>query len=164
MKLGSYIIPDLRLFPKILGDVKILYESYQCSEVENPTAAANLLGHKSANSGSWHSKLADMRLYGLLEPRKIQVTKLAEILTYGTEEEKQDAMIQAIMKVPLWKTLFDDFGENLTNEYFWAQLQKITGVSPLEAQKHADFVRNAYLKDISNIKSELGIRSKDSDI
>jgi hypothetical protein len=33
-------------------------------------------------------------------------------------------------------------------------LQTITGVSHLEAQKHADFVRKAYLDDISHIKPE----------
>ncbi|HUT81370.1 MAG TPA: hypothetical protein VMZ29_09230 [Candidatus Bathyarchaeia archaeon] len=152
MKIGSYTIPDLRLFPKIFEDIKLIYEHYQLSEAENQDAVAQLLGHKSANSGSWYSKIADMRLYGLLEPRSIQATKLAEKLTFGTDEEKQQAIAEAVLHVTLWKRLYDEFGKELTNGNFWVHIQKITNVNPLEAQKHADTIRNAYLSDISNIK------------
>ena len=36
---------------------------------------------------------------------------------------------------------------------FWVQVQQITGLDPLEAQKHAEFVRRAFLDDIAHIKA-----------
>ena len=109
--------------------------------------------HKSSNSGAWLSKLADMRLYGLLEPRAIKVTSLAEKLTYGTEEEKQEATTKTVLNIPLWKELYSRFGVELPDSNFWVQLQRITGLDSLEAQKYADSVIKAYLDDISHIKA-----------
>lgn len=152
MKVGNYTIPDLRLFPKIHHDIKLIYENYRLAEAEDADVVAKLVGHKSANSGAWLSKLADMRLYGLLESRAIKATPLAEKLTYGTEQEKQEAINKAFMNVPLWRELFNKFGVELPESNFWVQLQRITGLDPLDAQKYADFVRKAYLDDISHIK------------
>jgi len=98
------------------------------------------------------SKVADMRLYGLLEPRGIKATPLAMKLTFGTEQEKQEAIEKAILNVPLWKELYDRFGTELPETNFWVQLQKITGVDHLEAQKYAETVRKAYLEDISHLR------------
>lgn len=152
MKIGSYTIPDLRLFPKIYEATNLIYKNYQLEEAEDEDVIAKLVGHKSANSGAWLSKKADMRLYGLLEPHALKLTPLAEKLTYGTKEEKQEAINKAVLNVPLWKKLYEQFGVELPESNFWVQLQRITGVSPLEAQKHADSVRKAYLDDISHIK------------
>ena len=129
MRIGSYTIPDLRLFPKIYEAVKLIYENYQLEEIEDEDAVARLVGHKSANSGAWLSKKADMRLYGLLEPRTIKLTPLAEKLTYGTEQEKQEAINKAVLNVPLWKELYSKFGVELPESNFWVQLQRITGVT-----------------------------------
>lgn len=164
MKIGSYSIPDLRLFPKLFKDVKLIYENYRLDEAEDEEAVAKLCGHKSAKSGAWFSKLADMRLYGLLEQRGLKATPLAERLTYGTEEEKQEAINKAILNIPLWKELYSRFGVELPESNFWVQLQRITGLDPLEAQKHADSIRKAYLDDVSHIKArekpELGGRGE----
>jgi len=154
MRIGSYTIPDLRLFPKIYEAVKLIYENYQLEEIEDEDAVARLVGHKSANSGAWLSKKADMRLYGLLEPRTIKLTPLAEKLTYGTEQEKQEAINKAVLNVPLWKELYSKFGVELPESNFWVQLQRITGVTALEAQKYADSIRKAYLEDVKHIKVE----------
>ncbi len=154
MKIGSYSIPDMRLFPRIEGYARIIYEAYGFNEATDDNSVAIALGHKTANSGAFLSKLADLRLYGLLEPHSIKATKLAEKLTYGTDKEKQDATNKAVLGIPLWKELYSKFGVELPESNFWLQLQNITGLSHLEAQKHADFVRKAYLDDISHIKAE----------
>jgi len=162
VKIGNYAIPDLRLFPKLHEAVTEIYKNYRLDEVkpEEENTVAKLAGHKSANSGAWLSKLADMRLYGLLESRSIKLTTIAERLTYGTEEDKQEATNKAILNVPLWKELYSRFGVKLPESNFWVQLQRITGLDPLEAQKHADFVSKAYLDDISHIKAIEGLESR----
>ncbi|MCW4050607.1 MAG: hypothetical protein NWE89_12825 [Candidatus Bathyarchaeota archaeon] len=151
MKVGSYSIPEMRLFPKLHGWLKQLYEAYRLEEIVNEDAAAQLCGHKSPNSGAWKYKKADFRLYGLMEPRALQLTSLAEALTYGTDEEKERAITDAILKVPLWKELHSRFGSDPPESNFWVQLQKITGLDPLDAQKHAENVRRAYLGDINHL-------------
>lgn len=154
MKVGKYKIPDLRLFPDIHDDVKLIYDNYRLEEAQNEDTVAKLLKHKHASGGSWWSKLADMRLYGLLEPRGIKLTQLAERLTYGTEEEKQNAIKETALNIPLWKELYAQFGNELPDSNFWVQLQRITGLDPKDARNYADFVRKAYLEDISHIKAE----------
>lgn len=154
VKVGSYSIPDLRLFPKIYDNIKLIYENYRREEAEDEEAVAKLCGHKSAKSGAWFSKLADMRLYGLLEQRGLKATDLAEKLTYGMEEEQQEAVNKAVLNISLWKELYSRFGVELPESNFWVQLQRITGLDPLEAQKHADSIRKAYLDDASHIKAK----------
>ena len=154
MRIGEHSIPDLRLFPKIYADINLIYENYVLEEAESEDSVARLVGHNSANSGAWKSKMADMRLYGLVEPRAVRATALAERLTHGTKEQKQEAINEAILNVPLWKDLHERFGVEVPDSNFWLQLQRITGLSHLEAQKHADFVRKAYLDDIGHIKLE----------
>lgn len=153
VKVGSYTIPELRLFPKLYEDVKLIYENYHFDEATDHNAVAKLLKHKSANSGAWLAKLADMRSYGLLEPRTIKVTQLTEKLTHGTDEEKQEATNRTVLNIPLWKELYSRFGVELPESNFWVQLQRITALDSLDAQKHADSVRKAYLDDISHIKT-----------
>jgi hypothetical protein len=153
VKIGSYSVPDIRLFPSIVDMVSKIYENYELNEPPTEEAFGQLLGHKSVNSGAYRSKLADIRLYGLLESRSLKVTPLAERLTHGTELEKQTATNKAILSVPLWNELYSKFGVEVPDSNFWVQLQRITGVSHLEAQKHADSVRKAYLDDISHIKA-----------
>lgn len=149
MKVGSYSIPDIRLFPKVHDWIRELYEAYRLEEMTNEDTAAQLCGHKSANSGAWGYKKADFRLYGLMEARKLQLTPLAQAISYGTEEGKKNAAVKAILNVPLWKELYNRFGSDLPESNFWVQLQKITGLDPLDAQKFADGVRKAYLGDIA---------------
>lgn len=155
MKIGNYQVPTYRLYPKVADAINKIYEEYVFDEPVSADAVAKLCDHKSANSGAWLYKLADMRAYGLLEKRAIKATSLAEKFASGTNEEKQKAKNKAIMNIPLWKTLYDKFGLELPSSNFWIQLQQITGLPNIEAQKHADFVRKAYLDDISHYKPEI---------
>ncbi|MCJ7631779.1 hypothetical protein MUP77_05195 [Candidatus Bathyarchaeota archaeon] len=154
MKIGNYVIPDQRLFPKLYDAAKLIYENYRLEEAEDENAVAKLLGHKTANSGSFNGKIADLRQYGLLEPRNLKASQLTETLTYGEEQDKVDATTTAVLNVPLWKELYSKFGVVLPESNFWVQLQRITGLDPLEAQKHADYVRKAYLDDAGHIKAQ----------
>ena len=138
------------MFPKIHDDIKLIYENYRLEEANDMKAVSGLLKHKSP-SGSFHSKLRDMRIYGLLESRGIKATSLAEKMSYGTEDEKRTAINKSILNVPLWKELYSRFGAKLPSDNFWVQLQRITDIDPLEAQKQSDFIKKAYLEDISHI-------------
>lgn len=152
IKIGNYSIPDLRLIPNIRDDVKKIYDAHKLTDPDNDTAVANLVGHKSAKSGAWYSKLADMRLYGLMEPRGLKLTKLSENLLYGTENEQETAITEAVMNIALWKVLYGEYKANLPSGDFWAIIQRITGVDPLEARKTADSIRKSYLEDMRHIK------------
>jgi len=154
VKIGSYSVPDLRLFPTIYNDVKLIYDNYRLEEAKDDDTVAKLLKHKRASGGTWFSKLADMRLYGVLEPRGIKLTPIAEKMTYGTEEEKEAAIKNVVLSIPLWKELFSKFGKELPESNFWVQIQKLTGIDPLEARNDADYVRKAYLDDVAHIKAE----------
>jgi hypothetical protein len=162
VKIGSYSIPDLRLFPTIYNDAKLIYDNYRLDEAKDDDTVAKLLKHKRASGGTWFSKIADMRLYGVLEPRGIKLTPLTEQMLYGTEEEKQEATKKIILNVPFWGELFSRFGKELPESNFWVQIQKITGIDPLEARNSADYVRKAYLDDISHIKLETEEKNLDN--
>lgn len=155
VRIGNYQIPTYRLFPKVAEAIEKIYGEYVLDEATDADTVAKLCEHKSANSGAWLYKLADMRAYGLIEKRAIKVTPLAEKFTSGIKEDKQKAINEAIMNIPLWREFYEKFGEQLQESNFWVQLQKFTSVPNIEAQKHADSVRKAYLGDIRYYKPEI---------
>lgn len=155
VKVGkAYSIPDLRLYPIIYNDVKSIYDNYRLEEAKDEDTVAKLLKHKGASGGAWSGKLADMRMYGLLEPRGIKLTPIAERMCYGTPDSIQQAINEAILNVPLWKELYSRFTTKLSDSEFWVQLQKITGQVSKDAQDVAESVKKAYLEDISHFKAE----------
>lgn len=163
MKIGNYQIPTFRLYPKVEEAVRLIYENYKLEEAKDSNSVAVLCGHKSANSGGWLYKLADMRAYGLIEKRGIKITPLAEKFLAGTDDEKQKATNDVILNIPLWKELYSKSKSELPESNFWVQLQNITNVPNIEAQKYADSVRKAYLEDISHYKLETEVEKMDSE-
>ena len=161
MRVGNYQIPTYRLFPKVAEAIENIYREYIFDEATDAETVAKLCGHKSSNSGAWLYKLADMRAYGLLEKRSIKATPLAEKFTSGTDEDKQKAINEAIMNIPLWREFYEKYGKQLQESNFWVQLQKFTGLSNIEAQKHADSIRKAYLDDIKYYKPEIEENGED---
>jgi hypothetical protein len=155
VKIGKYDIPQFRLHPSLVGATKILYEQYKSEEAPDTLTVSKLLGHKSAKSGGFLTKLADMRSYGLITSRGITVTDLGKKLTYGeTEDEKNEAYKNALLNIPLWKEFYGKFGKTLPTSNFWAQLGKITGLEAPDAQKVEEIVRKAYLDDIRYVIEE----------
>jgi hypothetical protein len=154
MKVGSYDIPDMRLYPRLVEAAKLIYEKFASEEAKDLNLVAQLLGHDSANSGAFLSKLAQLRAYGLIERRGVKVTDLGKKLTFPTnEEELKEARKQAILNIPLWREFYSKWGLELPNGNFWADLAKIANLEAPEAKRIEQKVRNAYISDIRYLKT-----------
>ena len=152
MKVGKYDVPDMRLFPELAEATKKIYEKFKSEEAEDLTVA-KLLGHKTNRSGAFYRKMGCLRSYGLIEKRGIKVTDVGKRLTYGvTEEERNRALKEAILHIPLWKEFYSRWGKQLPTVNFWVDLAKISGLEAPDAQKIGEDVRRAYLDDIRYLK------------
>jgi len=155
VKVGKYDIPTFRLHPNLVDATRVLYENFKSEEAPDLLTVAKLLGHKTDKSGGFLTKIADLRSYGLLTSRGVTVTDLGKKLTYGTSnEEKNEAFKEALLKIPLWKEFHGKFGKTLPTSNFWVELTKITGLEAPDAQKAEENVRNAYLADFQYVKEE----------
>jgi len=154
LKVGTYRIPNVRLFPSLFNTTKMIYGKFQSDTISNMDMLAKFLGHKSANSGTFLAKLVYLRAYGLIEGRGVvKVSEIGKKLTYPTtEEEKIEAIEKAVLRIPLWKEFYSRWGAKLPSGDFWVDLAKITGLEPPEAQRVAENVRKAYLADIKYLK------------
>jgi hypothetical protein len=151
MKLGSYEIPEYRLFPTMIDATRIIFDKFKGESAPDNLTVATLWGHKSV-SGSVLSKLGALRSYGLIEKRGIKVTDLGKNITYPTnDDEKNESIKQAILNIPLWAELYRKFGVNLPKDNFWVDLKQITGMEAPDSQKLAESVRNAYYDDVKTL-------------
>ncbi len=153
----------MRLYPDLFDDVKKLYGKFGQSEVDQE-AVAQLWGHKSAKSSQFSFvKLGSLRDYGLIEGRgKVKVSDLGRRLTFPKNDvEGNDAIVETIKNVPLWRTLFDNYtakGEDLPTDTFWMDLRRIVGedkLPPEEAKNEAKIVRKAYFEDLRYFKRDI---------
>jgi len=150
MKIGDWVIPQNRLATS-LHDIKKIYEQFKSDETSNDLIAHTL--NQAPRGGAFLQKMADLRAYGLIEGRggKIRVTELGKQATYGHSQERATALEKIIKNIPLWGILFDKYGTSIKEENFWIDLVQITGAERLDAQKQANFIRNAYIMDVKNI-------------
>jgi len=161
LQIGKYEVPDMRLHPTPINDVKTMYSKFGQKDVDY-TTLASVLGHKSARSGSFTSKMSVMRTYNLIEGRgKVHVTetgrKIAQIPL--NPKELNEGLIETVKNIPLWKELYEKYtkvGEDLPSVDFWLVLREICQISPDEAQNKAEMIRKAYLEDIKDIESPKG--------
>ena len=156
MKIGTESIPNYRLLD-LVDEVKTIYGKFATREIDHHTVA-QLLGHSSASSGSYRQKIADMRSFGLIEPRgEIRVTQTGRKITYPeNQSEEQEGLREAIKAIPLWRKIFEKYTEKrlFLPSDFWTDIREWTGLPPEEAREQVDNVKNAYLEDIKYIKQE----------
>lgn len=135
----------------MIEDTKKIYDKFPNEEVESEFIA-HAISYKPTG-GAFKQRLADLRLYGLIEGRgKIKVSELGKMATYGHETEKTDAFEKIIRKVPLWSIFLDKYKVSIKEENFWIDLAKITGVERPVAQTKAGFIRTAYMEDVKYLK------------
>jgi hypothetical protein len=156
MKIGDKTIPENRL-PSLIEAVKVLYGKFGTKEIDDETAS-RLLGHTTSRSGAYIQKRADLRAFGLIEPRgPIKVTEVGRKVSYpNNTKEEQEGLIQAISNIELWKLIYEKYtkkGLTLPSD-FWTDIREWTGLPPEEAKNAAEIVRKAYLEDIKYIKPE----------
>jgi hypothetical protein len=164
VRVGNYTIPDVHLFPALVEATKKMYEAYPNEDINDMKALAVLLDHKSPRSGTFLAKMTFLRAYGLIEGRgAVKVSEIGKKITFGTDEEKSEAIKKAILNIPLWSDLYAKFGVNLPSDNFWAQLSKIAVVEAPEAQRVAEQVRKAYLEDIRYLPKTEGKKVEPKD-
>jgi hypothetical protein len=155
VKIGKYDIPDMRLYPTLVEAAKKLYETFELNEATDELTVAKLLGHETNKSGAFLHKISHMRAYGLLEKRGLKVTPVVKRLTYDPdEEERNKALKEILLSIPLWQELYGKFGKSLPSSNFWVELTKIAGLEAPTAQKAQETVRNAYLDDFQYLREE----------
>lgn len=152
MKIGKYWTPTNRL-GTLLEATTIIYDNYGGKEINADLIAAAL--KHSSNSGTFKTKLADLKTYGLIEGRgqQLTVTELAKQATFGEQAEKAEALRKIIWNVDLWRELWDSYATSIKKENFWAVLVKITGEERSIAQKKAESIRKVYLEAVEYIES-----------
>ncbi|MHB8561554.1 MAG: hypothetical protein ACYDAP_10440 [Thermoplasmataceae archaeon] len=165
MQIGNYWIPDNpNRLPRIIGDVKIIYDKYARDEIAKAMtndALAKLLGFKSSNNGSYQRRLRALREYGFLEGKiNSKISQKGETAIYGKDSEKGNAILQAFLSIPLWSKLYESFKKNIPSNDFWLDVQRITGCSPKEAQEKEQFIKEVYANDASVISDD-GILRRD---
>lgn len=158
MDIGNFSVPNnpYRL-PRLIEHTKKIYDTYHADAITNANkndALAQLLGFKSSNNGAYWTELAALKAYGLLEGRSdLKITELAKQVTYGTGDQKPQAILRAFMNIPLWKQLYERYRLQLPSQEFWAKLQHITGCEAPVAKSNEQFITEAFKEDTNLIKS-----------
>jgi hypothetical protein len=161
LKIGNKEIPTIRL-PPLLDDLKTLYEKTGVSDVD-AGVIAEFLGHKSSTSGTFLTKLASMKDFGLIEGRgKLRITTIGQRLSEPKtpEEQKNQAAIDAISKVSLWRIIFEKYTKNgleIPEADFWNDLRESCVLTIEEAKKLSPSVLADYKEDIKPLRSGLSI-------
>lgn len=156
MRMGNKLIPEHRL-PSLIDAAKTLYGKFGFNEIDGETAS-RLLGHSTSRSGSYIQKRADLRSFGLIEPRgAIKITELGRKVSYPDDtKEEQEGLVEAISNIELWKLIYEKFtkkGLSLPSN-FWPEIRDWTGLPPEEARNAAKIVKKAYSADIKYVKPE----------
>ena len=166
MRIGDKTIPENRL-PSLIEAVKTLYGKFGSEEKDNETVSG-LLGHKTTRSGTYIQKRADLRSFGLIEPRgAIKVTETGRKVTYpDNQKEEQEGLIQALFNIPLWKLIYEKYtkkGISLPSD-FWTDIREWTLLPPEEAKNKVKIVIKAYLEDIKYIKPRFKLEKEEKEV
>jgi hypothetical protein len=143
--IGNFEYPDYTITDSI--QVAQIIEDQFKGKVENQAALSAALGHKTVKSGGYIGKITALRRYGLVSGRgELTTTQLAkQILHPISEEEKTEAIAQAMENVELFKRILERLGQTLPTDSFWVDLVEITGEDRSVAQKDAIRIRNLYM-------------------
>lgn len=143
--------------PGLIQDTKNLYEQAGRKE-RSIDSVALILGHKSANSGTYKTKLASLRAYGLIDGRgQISVSDLGEkIARPKSEEEYNESVVRVLKNIPLWSSIYDKYtaqGKTPLAEQLWLDLEGWCGLEPAPAKEKAPLVLKEYLEDARAIRA-----------
>lgn len=158
MQLGQHTIPETRLFPETIQDVKTVYDSIGADETTS-LDLAKILGYSSNTTGAYYKRLTSLTGYGLIEKTgRFRVSELGKRIAYPeSDQDKKLAIKDAILRIPLWSELFKKFGKNPPTENFWVQIKNVTGVESPVAQKAESQVRKWYMEDVAQISDDITI-------
>ncbi len=156
MKLGSFEVPEKRLIPDALTDIRKIYDAVKSDEIASKDMSA-MLGYSHPTATRFYIRLNSMVSYGLLEGRgTFRVSNLGKSLAYP-ENERQEKILKnkAILNVSLWKELYQKSQKSPPSDNFWVQIKNITGIEPQEAKNVEIQVRKWYVEDVGHISEDL---------
>lgn len=110
-------------------------------------AFAREIGHESAASGAFKTKIADVRRYGLLPSRGLEPTELAEsVVAPQDDESERAALFRAYRNVPILDRLYGRLGGQSIDGDVSDVLADLTGSSPDEAAAAAADLEPLYAR------------------
>src|ERR1700694_4282712 len=75
-----------------------------------PEQLGALLGYKNTNGGGFSTRVANARMFGLTETvqGRYRITPRAETILYSiTDSERQQALVDAFLSVPMYKRIYE---------------------------------------------------------
>jgi len=149
--IGSFDCPETKVDIAIKS-VEIFKDKLQ-GKASSPDALAGVWGHKSGKSGAFLQKLADLRRYGLITNRGLELTPLGEKIAKPiNENELNENLKKMIFNIDLWKKIFEKLGGKMPSQDFWIMLHEVAGVDRGLAQKEAEKISKLYVDAITKIK------------
>lgn len=156
MQLGSFEVPEIRLIPNAIADIKIIYDHVQSEPARSKDLAA-YLGYAHATATRFYLRLNAMTVYGLLEGRgSYKVSELGKQLAYPeSDEQETEARTKAVLNVALWREIHSRYKKSPPRENFWVHIKNITGIEPKKAQDIQSLIFKWYTEDIAHVSDRL---------
>lgn len=159
MKLDRFDVPEFRLIPNCVNDIKKIYDTTQFKKITSKDLA-QLLGYKTSTSGRFYLRLKSLMSYGLIQSGNT-VTELGYQIAYPESPEHEKLSREnAVLHVGLWKELFMQIGNNIPDD-FWVPLKNTAKIDAPTAKKYESLVKKWYSEDIAYVDG-LGTRQEKS--
>lgn len=142
-KAGKYEYP-INDIDAVIEKLRKLHENLREDEMDR-AIAADTIG-MSVSGGAYAYLISDMEKYGFVKTgaKKIVITDLGKIVLYGEDSEKERVKNQAVMNIALFKDLYNQYGEKVTEEQMRAFLRQKALMDIVKAQKTAPKVDKIY--------------------
>lgn len=156
MKIGTYDIPDIRLFPTSVDTLSEIYKVKKREKIPSKDLAI-LLGFKYGTEPHYYRKIHALQAYGLLDGKGIfQISELGEKILHPRDGHEQAvATTKSVLNVPLWKEIYKKQGKKPRDDNFWAVLVDITKADPATSKSNAVKILGWYEADIGHISDNL---------
>jgi len=143
-KLDSHRYPGKLTAEEAVRIAEILVEDLD-GEVSRKQVFADAIGHSTAKSGAYITKVADARNYGILPTQGLKATDLAFRVAHPKDEaEYREAIFEMYQNVSLLSELYDHLDGNDPPGNLWSVLTEITGANRNNAKEAADDIRGLY--------------------
>lgn len=156
-KIGNMEYPELSF-----SDALRVIEAVRNKKISTVDGLAKELGHTSPKSGAFFVKTAALnKYYGLVDQQKtdISLTERAKrILMSPSEREQAEARQEAILGVPLFRSLYSKLGSDYNRNDFVPVLRDLSGARLEELPEKGSIVQRMYedaLRYLSPVKAEI---------
>jgi len=151
-RIGKYEYPQIA--PRVIIEA---LDKIRESKVTTVAGVAQVLGHKTHNSGGFFAKLAAMnKYYGVIDKRgdAIELTPLGKKIAYpANDNERAEAISEMVLRIPLFRDLFARLGEIYDKSQFFIHLSELAGVERDVAVTESNMIRNLYDEVLPYLRS-----------